>query len=665
MTQSVPAPKPWDPLHMDENELTAEIIGARIKREISNIIKSYNGWYDPLSELIQNALDAVDERTKNEKDSNYKPTIWIKIDLQKNLISVTDDGIGFTEKKFHHFVKPSLSWKGGTTRGSKGVGSTYLAYGFNFLNLGTKSDAFSECGTLRNGRAWLEDDKNIIQRPEVESSKPMHDVFDSIDKGSTFTLKFEGEHIYPTDLNWIKATTAKQWDSVLRINTPLGGIYLDREATKTVCHLTVVDVSGNEDKILINDCKYVFPHEVISACRDLKEILETQSQIADKGKYAGRIPSTITNLNGLFAYWNYNEILKREGSLRPNLSEEQKQLLEKHRVHVYGFFCYSTSLWDEYNDNILRLRRQHRILRGGLQIASNGMPQGKLLAIPLTSSIGLQQQAHIIVHFDSAEPDLGRKGFKHEIQELAEILSSSVVGVFKNWRHILRIETGPARILEDTELENWIELQKEHEEKKPLKIVHSEFFQPINELPITSEPLHEQDVVALFNQLVAGGVIRGVKILATSEHKQYDGIYRVWIKKPLEHHIFDQSKNPLGIDTSRVSQEFLSKPYVLEYKYNLDMLIRDIENEDKNENRIDLVIVWDTGKEWKKRYQINSLLLFDNVHNRVFHGATHQILNSYTGQHAFYLIALKELIDYINDPVGVQEYQRKTYQDAD
>jgi hypothetical protein len=51
----------WDPL---EEKPTTELVGAAIKRQIKNILKSYTGYYDLFSELIQNSLDALDERKK-------------------------------------------------------------------------------------------------------------------------------------------------------------------------------------------------------------------------------------------------------------------------------------------------------------------------------------------------------------------------------------------------------------------------------------------------------------------------------------------------------------------------------------------------------------------------------------------------------------------------
>ncbi len=94
------------------------------------------------------------------------------------------------------------------------------------------------------------------------------------------------------------------------------------------------------------------------------------------------------------------------------LSDEQVDLIDTYHVMAYGYFAYSTEVWDQLNDVKAKLRRGLRVLRGGLQLANNNMPQGELITIPLTRSIGHQNQAHVIVHFQGGEPDLGRKGFQ-------------------------------------------------------------------------------------------------------------------------------------------------------------------------------------------------------------------------------------------------------------
>jgi len=649
----------WDPLSTDI-PLSAEIYGATLKRQIKNIIKSYTGWFDPLSELIQNALDAVDMRRQNEK--GYSPKIWVEINLNENYVCVTDNGIGFKEEEFRTFLRPNVSFKGGGTRGDKGVGTTYLAYGFNFLQIGTKTKSFSWVGNLEGGREWVEDEKNIIVRPVVQKAEPLHEIFKEVDQGATFCLKFVGTFIRPSSLAWFGATTPDQWETILRIKTPLGGIYLDREIPRTTCSLCVIDQEGQKQEKEIRSCSYLFPHEVIPTCVNLKDMIDKQQELAQRGKSISKLPDRFYQLNGIYSYWNYRDITSGKGMLRPRLEEEEKELLEKHKPSIYGFFTYSTDIWDEFNDEIVKLRRGGRILKGGLQLAVNSMPQGQLIMIPLTANIGYQQTSHVVAHFNLAEPDLGRKGFQPELQALAEKIAVSIVGLFTSWRMHLKTPTGsPRQILQDKEIHDWMRETEDHEQNNPILIRRKDVFLPTNEISLTATPLLEQDVIVLFNQLLAGGVIRGIKLMSASQYKQYDGLWKAYMKEPLVHYLYDKSSNPLGVQTLKGAGIYTSAPYVLEYKYNFDALLEEIEKGDKDESAIKLVVCWDMGDKWKRRYMVTPLLHFSNLHHREIHGITHIIRDSTTGQTRFWAIVLSELIDYINDPDAVQQIQKEKY----
>lgn len=614
---------------------------------------------------MQNSLDAVDMRKKlNEKD--YIPGIWIKIDMHENLICVTDNGIGFKETEFKNFLAPNVSFKRGDTRGNKGVGATYLGYGFNFLQIGTKTDDFKFIGTLKGGREWVEDESNTKTRPEVQENKiTIHDTFNEIDKGSTFVLKLIGDYIRPKDLKWVGANDANQWEVVLRIKTPLGGIYFDRECLIKKCVLTVIDENGNKTEKNI-DCNYIFPHTVISHSIDLKDIQTKQKKLIDSGKDGSKLPDSFYKLNGLYGIWNSNDILSGSAGLKVRLNDNEKEIIQEYKTKLYSFFCYSTDIWDKYNNEVVGLRKGGRVLKGGLQLATNNMPQGDSLIIPLTKNIGFQNVTHAIVHFVDADPDLGRKGFQPELRDLGLNLASASVKAFLNWRKLLKRETGaPPDIVAEKDVHEWIRAQEDHEKSDPLIIKREDLFLPLKEPSITSKPLNEQDVISLFNQLLAGGVIRGIKIMSTSQHQKYDGIYKFWIKKPFENHIFDKEKNPLGIEKNKFNEEFISAPNILEYKYCFDALLEEFEKEEKNERDIKLVVAWTMGKEWKKRYEITPLLHFDSYHHRPFHGSTHIFKSSTTNDIVFYGIILDELIDYINDPKKVQEEQKKRYTDED
>lgn len=646
----------WDPL-LSSKSADTEIVSAAQKREIKNILKSYVGMYDSFSELIQNGMDAVDRRASSE-NGDYQRKLRLTINLQENSFSITDNGVGFNEKEFEAFLAPNISFKnGGSTRGNKGVGATYIGYGFDYLQFGTKGNGHEFVGELKSGRDWVEDFTGTVTRPVVTSSESSDEYFNQINRGSTFKIKFGGEHTRPKDLSWYTATTPEQWLYLLLVKTPLGSIQkIDNESSAIKFDLTVIDKNGDRQTLSNKDALYMHPHNKIKASVDLKEILKIQSNLIEKGHDASAIPQKYMKSNGVYEYFSTTDLLALKTK-----DDELNALIEKYNIEAYGYFTYSTSVWDQLNDNLANLRKGYRVLKGGLQLANNCMPQGELIAIPLTSNIGYQNQCHIIVHFQDADPDLGRKGFQPELKEASEKISVTIVNRFKKWRKLLKADSGvKPDITKEIELHDWVKAQEVHENAHPLVLKNKNFFAPINEISITSEPQSEQDVIVLFNQLIAGGVIRGINLLATSQVKQYDGVYKYVVKEPLSNHEFDRGNNPLGVQEFHFTAEHTSPPKILEYKYNIDALIHEFESDYKSEKDIHLAVAWEMGTEWKKNYEAISLLDLDNLHQRDFHGLTH-ILDS--GTTKFHVIILKELVDYLNNVDEVQDYHKRVYGD--
>ena len=155
----------WDPLSYAG--VPSDLENDARKRGIDNLLQSYTGYFDVFSELIQNALDAVDRRIETEGES-YEPKISVEIDLPDDSVTVTDNGVGFTREQFQTFLAPNVSFKVGRSRGNKGVGATYLAYGFNHLEMGTKTPDFTGYAKITGGREWVAG-KYGAQRPKVQS----------------------------------------------------------------------------------------------------------------------------------------------------------------------------------------------------------------------------------------------------------------------------------------------------------------------------------------------------------------------------------------------------------------------------------------------------------------------------------------------------------------
>lgn len=231
---STPAPfaslDGFDPLAADDSPLGSSMVSVleeASKRIVYNILKCYTGYYDVFSESLQNALDAVQLRQRRE-DSGYVPKIWITIDIPGSLVRVVDNGVGMNEREFKYCLRPSVSFKKQTDlRGHKGVGATFLAYGFSFIKLQSKQSGITLAALLRQGRQWADDSSATIPRPKFEATN--FDVPELTAEASGTCVEIlvgqaDGER--PKDLSWLGAQTAEQWYTVLRIKTPLGGVYL-------------------------------------------------------------------------------------------------------------------------------------------------------------------------------------------------------------------------------------------------------------------------------------------------------------------------------------------------------------------------------------------------------------------------------------------------------
>ncbi len=640
---------------------TEEVVIKSLKREIKNILSSYVGWFDPPCELIQNALDSVEERAKNE-NAQYVPTIHIFINMKEEFIAVTDNGIGFEEQQYTKFLAPNFSFKSGKTRGHKGVGSTYIAYGFNYVQISTKSPTFEAIGKMLNARKWL-DDENPAANPVVipDTNKPVDPFFDNVDRGVSVCIKYDS-CTYPKDLSWMKIDNADSWLKMLRIKTGLGAII---ENSKIYVKVTVINKSDNTTTAEMSGIKYLWIDELVDKSQRYTDIKLKCDELYNKKGPDYRLPAKYTNLNTIYDIWDYTR-LQNEISIE----KEDIDILERCKPTVYFCFVYSLKIWDRINEQ-MGLRSGVNALYGGIQLAANNMPQGELIQIPLNRNTGRQYQAHIVVHFDNCSADLGRKGFQKNITDFSKYISRKILdGPIQKMKKYLRSNTGVVPdLMREQNLDDWKNIMIQHENTNPLILSHDNFFLPMKKISITSIPTREQDVIALFNQLIAGGVIRGIQIMATNERFTYDGLYRVSIEKPEENHIYDKVKNPLGIEKDNVMHiidnypiGFHSNPKVLEYKFSLDGIIEDIQSGIKNTNDIGLIVCWDVGDMYKENFDIISLLINENINLRQYHGVTHKLLDISTNEPVADLIILKDLIQYLNNQEECIKRQEELYE---
>ena len=645
----------FDPL--EAKQASTEVAIYALKREIRNILDSYMGWYDPFCELIQNALDAIDERAR-ECEAGYEPQLWVTVNVKENTLIVTDNGTGLSKEKYQQFMAPSFSFKtdDGRTRGHKGVGATYLGYGFNYIQVATKTGDFNAVGKMIDARKWLSD-QNPAGNPKMihDTMGCLSDEFMKLDKGVSVAVRFD-QDTNPGDLSWLQAQTADQWLKVLSIKTGIGSIISHSDVKVTI---KAVDRFGKETFDEKKGTEYLWPHELVNKAEKLSSVRDKQKELFDRDGANFRMPASMRNLDCLYDIIKYDKLEEIV-----ELDEEEKEIVNRHKPEVYFAYMHTAKFWNTYNES-LGIRVGVKILQPGVQLAANNMPQGEVSQIPLKRNIGRQNQIHAVVHLDACRADLGRKGFQKELVEFSQgIVGELIKGPIAKLREYLRPVTGSRSDLQrERVLAEWKAEFEEHERTCPLVIENENFFLPVKSVAITSKPTREQDVIALFNQLLAGGVIRGIRIMATNERLTYDSMYRVVFQPPDEHHVYSKSDSPLGVLQDNLQSGFKSEPKILEYKFSLDALIEDIETGVKNSNDIALVVVWETGKDYQGNYLITSLLDPDNLSERQYHGITHVMTNVSTGQREMDLIVLEELVEFLNDQETEIVNQKKKYEE--
>ncbi|MBX9821913.1 MAG: ATP-binding protein [Afipia birgiae] len=652
--------KPFDPLEFKSTKVTDAALAA-IKREIENILSSYVGWYDPFCELIQNALDAVEARVEHEKaagtEKKYKPSIVVRIDLDDNTLTVTDNGIGLDEEKFEQFLAPNFSFKSGNTRGHKGVGATYVAYGFNYMRISTKAPGFEASGRISNARDWLKGHA-AGSNPKIEPDpSPLVDTtFDSNDRGVSITVRFD-DRTHPKKLNWIQAENAQVWLKILSIKTGIGSIVPNDAVEITI----KVHHNGVETATSAQGTKYFWLHDSAGKKATFRELAKAAEAAFNKFGTGGKLPDRYSSLDFIYETWTAAEL---KNLLAASLDAEEIEILDRHTPTVSVEFGYTARLWQQFNES-LKLRPSYRVLTSGIQLAANNMPQGETIQVPLNRNIGRQNQVHFLMHFEDYTPDLGRKGFHRELTDFAKSISRSITEIhLSKFKPQLKANTGVAPdLVREMQISDWKKDMLNHEAEKPLVLTNPHFFAPTERVSITSTPTREQDVIALFHQLIAGGVIRGLNVMSTNERFTYDGLFKIAFDLVEEIYSYDQVKNPLGVSPEVVAalKGRITDPRVLEYKFSLDGLVEDFDSQDKNIKDIDLCIAWTTGTAYKERYGITSLLLPDNSDQRQYHGITHVLTDLETGSKHCDLIVLSELIAFLNERDSTIEEQRKKY----
>jgi hypothetical protein len=611
---------------------------------ISGILESYNSNYDVFAEVIQNAIDAIEDARLSNLGPPY--VLEVTIHLGENWLGILDTGIGMNNEQIKLSFAPSVSFKNNKEliekrgaknayRGYKGVGLTFLAYGTDDVVIHSRQEGASLTkGRMQYGRAWVYGDREEPSQI-VEDDRPS--PLEKYSRGTYVQVHFSS-YTRPKSLPHL-ASNPDVWPTILRTRTAIGQILLGREAlTQLDIRLTIINAGGSSTMHTITP-SFLFPHNVerSPAFRflDLPDYWETYGEHTEP-------PTDKLRQDGLFLTWDTKRI-------REELSKEHqiqfKYELDTYLPCLYGFIPYQGSLWGEINSKLSgRSDRSH--LYPGLMVAVNRQRLADIFDIEASRFEVLSRNILVIVHFDNAKPDQGRKTLQDEVLDLAKKAADRAVQYLAKQRKLLRAP-GESPTPEQRQIErnhdDWIFNVKTHAISSPLHLPPATF---------VSIPLTEQDVIGLFHQLSALGVFAGIKIYATSQSHTYDCLVRYDCAndtKGLRYADTAVEKYPLGLSPYilGIHDRFSTGDVTLEFKNNLDSLIAEMYEEGaaKNFNHINICVCWSMVDDNFKGYSVEKITE-TNLDARQYPGVTH-ILHRDGDSHVIQIIMLKRIIDMI------------------
>ena len=628
--------KSFDPLDTPVGDSSIrEYLKTNIKNDVREIIRSYHQTYDHLTELLQNAVDVCENTFKIYKDGNlsgtYLPNIEITIDLLKNSISVMDNGTGMSKDHLtKYFFRPHASLKNtyslpvSRLRGEKGVGATFLSYGSAWIEVSTKDNngEISSC-KLEGGIDWIMKEGSL-DPPQAYPLDPP-EILRDVSHGTIITLGFSDR----TNIKILRkhGPDIDHWEKILRIFTAIGYVLPieqrdDFFSTLTV-NVKVIDENGISSKNISKG--FLYPHE-INGVQDIR-----LSQLS-RGRQ-GKLPLTQMMKDCIWEFHSFNDIVRKiSDKIDSNLSEA----LYKYAPAVYIVFVWSREFWDNTNQRCFRTRRKEFI--HGLTFSTKTQRIGEQRELSFTWRSGDYNRVFILLDVKKLHADIGRKSVPSELRELGNEIANILHNDFYDNLDALKRE--PSRLSEQgqVELERLTDVVLSYTDLEGATALG---------IQIIKIPHEEQDVVALFFNLLGAGYLKGYNILATKTSTMYDG-FAYFLLKLSEDTVYDHINNPLGIPSEKFGRDgFKISPErsLIEFKLSSDGLIRDIIQQNKRLSDIRWLVCWEIGNlHERENFDIVEITSEDQKSYREYYGVTHLLTDEKTNVH---VICLKRVIEIL------------------
>lgn len=418
-TLDKPRVLPFDPI--DAAMRTPE----HARRSIVGILDSYNGSYDAIAEAVQNSMDALEDAFFQDMPGPY--LLEVTVDLANNAISVFDTGVGMTQDQVCEVCAPSASFKDELTaavllkkrgrvhsyRGHKGVGLTFLAYGTDDIQIHTRQGDVVVKGRMKQGRKWALG--KIDTAPKLQADESASPI-DKCKRGTWVRVAFSPD-TKPANLSTL-GSTIEVWETILRTRTAAGQVLIRRESVMPIkIKLILKPKAGLEKNVDVKPAFY-YPSNVVR--NPPFRFLDVWDYHIKHPGITDHEPSN-KRQDGLYLDWTTDEIRKNLGADKLEIFSKE---IADYGPSLYAFRPYQAQVWSEINESATGQNRSH-YFSPGLVVAVNRQRMADVFAIKATRSDLLAANVFVLVHFDGAKPDQGRKTLQIQLMDLAQIIADT------------------------------------------------------------------------------------------------------------------------------------------------------------------------------------------------------------------------------------------------
>ncbi|QOQ75779.1 hypothetical protein IMF22_01480 [Pseudomonas poae] len=534
------------------------------------------------------------------------------IDAASNTVSVIDNGIGIPEPRLHEMLAPGGGDKDGNGEevGEKGVGLTYVVFSGNNFSIESKiRDADIAGGKVQSAQAWLNEYpgscRPLFLEESISTSQTTYTIA-SPRNGSpnaTYPLdsytKISVGNITPVegDIN-IFSLTGPQLTDLIRTRTAVGvtrRLINSGEPFEFDFYLTLKLPSGQSTEKI--DACYRAPHELVKdsdriSLQAVRDAFVSKTDVAARRKFVGS--KTIYSVSSIE--------------------------VEGWKVDVYGVMFPENSTFRQLSKKPLNLISDDTeesegayLFQSGIFVGTKGMPTGMRIEPKAGGRYpAYYKRCFFLVESADLKFDLGRKSLHYKFTRR---LQNAVAELFSKFEDIAPSQ-GEGRPVpnegQKTEIQRKIELQTEWSLARGLADL-GETSIPFAKIPSGQEAA----VAAIFHELLGARELTGYRAYKTGYGARYDM------------HALCTVSDGQSIEA------------VIEFKHNLQSLIKDLEDGRKSFTEVNLLVAWDADVQLLKKGGFDLDIMTDGY----FNGVTHSLTIPVPGVSPIEVILLRTFFD--------------------